>query len=124
MFIWMVAMILDHNVMTVVSVNMGMYDFADQPSRYWSLSLVRIVLIPLLIVWYFDATASKAILQWALLPLGIGVLIGIEYLCDVLNVFHHTHWKLWWSVIEWFGLFVVLHYSRLWYRNVLRRELQ
>lgn len=124
MFIWMIAIIIDHNFMTVVSVNLGMYEYADQPSRYWSLALVRIVLIPLLIVWYFDKTSSKTAFKWIFLPIGIALLIGIEYLSEILNVFDHTHWKLWWSIIEWFAVFLIINYCSQWYRNVLRREVQ
>lgn len=123
MFIWMIAIIIDHNFMTVVAANLGMYEFAHNPSRYWALSLVRIILFPLLIVWYFDKTAARKHTKWICLPFGIGLLIGLEYLCDVLNVFNHTHWKLWWSLIEWFIVFLVLNYAWLWYRNTLRREM-
>ncbi|EPZ42367.1 hypothetical protein N007_15115 [Alicyclobacillus acidoterrestris ATCC 49025] len=122
MFIWMCAMIIDHNVMTVVTLNLGMYQFTDSPSDYLALTLVRIVILPLLIVWYFDITSVKAYQKWIWLPAGIAVLIGVEYLSDVLGVFERTRWNLWWSVIEWFVVFVVLNYAWLWYRNMLRRE--
>ncbi|GEO25004.1 hypothetical protein AAC03nite_07890 [Alicyclobacillus acidoterrestris] len=115
-------MILDHNVMTVVTLNLGMYQFTESPSDYLALTLVRIVILPLLIVWYFDITSMKAYQKWIWLPVGIAVLIGVEYLSDVLGVFEHTRWNLWWSVIEWFAVFVVLNYAWLWYRKMLRKE--
>ena len=123
MFIWMIVIIIDHNVLTVTALNLGMFDFAHRPANYWSLALIRVFLFPLLIVWYFDKTYSiKPFRKWAWLPLGIVTLIGLEYLADVLNVFTHTQWNLWWSVVEWFIIFLLVNYSWLGYRNLLRKE--
>jgi hypothetical protein len=124
LFIWMAAMILDHNFMTIVSLNLGMYHFANRPTGYWSLSLVRIILVPLLIVWFFDKTSTRPYNRWIFLPVGVAALIGIEYLCDVMHVFQHTRWQLWWSMLEWVGVFLVIHFAWLWYHHLLQREME
>lgn len=124
MFMWMIVIIIDHNVLTVTALNMGIVDFSDRPANYWSLALIRIFLFPLLIVWYFDTTLSeKPFRKWAWLPLGIVTLTGLEYLADVVNVCKHTRWNLWWSFIEWFLIFMLVNYSWIGYRNLLRKEV-
>jgi hypothetical protein len=123
MFIWMTVIIIDHNFLTVTAVDLGMIDFSGHPANYWCLALIRIFLFPLLIVWYFDKTFStKPYRKWVWLPLGILTLIGVEYLADVLNVFKHTRWHLWWSFIEWFLIFLIVNYSWVGYRNLLRKD--
>jgi hypothetical protein len=125
LFMWMIINVIHHNFLTVAAVNLRMFDFADNIANYWTLVLVRVFLIPLLIIWYFDKTLSaNPCKKWTWLPAGILILAGVEYLADVLHVFRHTRWKFWWSFIEWFVIFLLVNYSLIWYRNLLRMELK
>jgi hypothetical protein len=124
-FMWMIINLIHHNFLTVIAVNLRMFDFAEHKANYWTLVFFRVFLIPLLIIWYFDSTLSvNPYKKWAWLPVGILILAGVEYLSDVLNVFRHTHWKFWWSFIEWFVIFLLVNYSWIWYRNLLRKEME
>jgi hypothetical protein len=123
-FMWMIINIIHHNFLTVIAVNLHMFDFAEKPANYWALVFMRVFLIPLLIIWYFDQTLSvKPYKKWAWLPVGILILLGVEYLADFLNVYRHTRWKLWWSLIEWFVIFLLVNYSWIWWRNLLKKEM-
>jgi hypothetical protein len=124
-FIWMVVIIIHHNFMTIFALNMGMLDFSKHPSHYWTLVLIRVVLIPLLIVWYLDRSLSggRPYQKWAWLPVGISILAGIEYLAHALHVYTFHHWKLWWSFAEWFVIFLLVNYPWIWFRKLLRKEM-
>jgi hypothetical protein len=122
-FMWMVINIIHHNFLTVAALNLQMFDFGEYPANYWALVFIRVFLFPLLIIWYFDITlAEKPYKKWGWLPFGILALIGVEYLADVLDVYRHTRWNYWWSSIEWFVIFLLVNYSWIWYRTLLRKE--
>jgi hypothetical protein len=125
MFIWMVVNIIHHNFMTVFALNMGMFDFGKYQNQYWTMALNRVFLIPLLIIWYFDKSLDGGITykKWTWLPVGISILVGIEYLANALNVYHFNQWRLWWSFAEWFVIFMLVNYPWIWFRKLLRKEM-
>lgn len=124
-FIWMVMIIIHHNFFTVVAVNMKMYDFAEHPAHYWTLVFNRVFLLPLLIIWYFDRTLPlPALKKWMWLPVIVAILIGVEYLAEVLKVFEHTRWKRWWSIIEWLAILLAVYLPWIWFRKLLGREMK
>ncbi|RAP76424.1 hypothetical protein [Paenibacillus montanisoli] len=125
MFVWMVVNIIHHNFMTVFALNMGMFDFGKYPSQYWTMALIRVFLIPLLIIWYLDKSldGGSTYKKWTRLPVGISILVGIEYLANALNVYHFNQWKLWWSFAEWFVIFLLINYPWIWFRKLLRKEM-
>jgi hypothetical protein len=125
LFIWMVVIIINHNLITIAAVNKGRIEFANDPVNYWTLVFNRVFLLPLLIVFYFDRMVVKGPYQkWIWLPVGISILTGFEYLVQVFDVYTIKGWNIWWSVIEWLGIFLLVHFPWLWYRNLLRKELQ
>lgn len=121
---WMTIILIDHNFLTITALNMRMFDFGKNPANYWTLALIRVSLFPLLIIWYFDKTLSvKPYKKWIWLPVLILMLVGVEYFADALKVFIHTRWKIGYSFIEWFVIFLLVNYSWIWYRNLLRKEM-
>lgn len=125
-FIWMVINIIHHNFMTIFSLNMGLYDFGEHPTQYWTMALTRVFLIPLLIIWYLDRSliGGRPHNKWIWLPVGISILVGIEYLANVLHVYSFNHqWNLWWCFVEWFVIFLLVNYSWKWFRKLLGREM-
>jgi hypothetical protein len=125
LFIWMVVIIIHHNIITIAAINEGRIDFSNDPANYWTLVFNRVFLMPLLIVFYFDRIVGKAPYQkWIWLPVEISILTGVEYLVQLFDVYTIEGWKIWWSVIEWLGVFLLVYFPWLLYRNLLRRELQ
>ncbi|MEK3986371.1 hypothetical protein MHB77_23825 [Paenibacillus sp. FSL K6-3166] len=121
----MVVNIIHHNFMTIFALNMGMFDFGDHPTHYWTMALMRVFLIPVLIIWYMDRSleGGHQYKKWTWLPVGISILVGIEYLANALNIYTFRHWKLWWSFAEWLIIFLLVNYSWLWFRKLLRKEM-
>jgi hypothetical protein len=123
LFMWMVIIIIHHTFVTIIAVNLKLIDFADHPENYWALVFNRVFLIPLLITWYFDAmVARRPFKKWLWLPIGILILSCSEYFAEWLGLYTYTRWKLWWSLIEWAVIFLLIHFSWLWYRSLLRKE--
>ncbi|TJY41808.1 hypothetical protein E5161_11430 [Cohnella pontilimi] len=124
LFLWMIILIIHHNFVTITTVNLHLFRFADRLPFYWTIVFERVVLIPLLIVYYFDRMVVRRPYQkWVWLPFGILLLTGLEYLTVNLDLFSYERWKFWWSPIEWLVLFLLVHYSWLWFRSRLRKEM-
>jgi hypothetical protein len=123
LFMWMVTVIIHHTFITILAVNLKLMDFADHPEKYWALAFYRTFLIPILIIWYFDAMVARRPYQkWLWLPLGILILSGSEYFADWIDLYTYTRWKLWWSLIEWSVILFLVYFSWVWFRNLLRKE--
>jgi hypothetical protein len=125
LFIWMVVIIIHHNFITMTAGNLKLFDVYDNSFNYWTMVFMRTVLIPLLIVFYFDRmVVRRPYQQWVWLPLGILILTGLEYLAESLGVYRLSGWKMWWSLIEWLAIFLLIHFPWLWYRRLLAKEVK
>jgi hypothetical protein len=124
LLIWMIVIIINHNFFTIAAVNLKLIDFSNLPSNYWALVFNRLFLMPLLIVFYFDRMVVRCPYpMWAWLPFGILLLTGIDYLAQLLDLYTYVRWKLWWTLIEWFVLYLLIYYPWLLYRRLPLKEL-
>jgi hypothetical protein len=123
-FIWMVSNIIHHNFMTIFALNMEMINFNSNSTSYWTMALIRLFLIPILIIWYIDKTQdpkNKKILKNLLIL--IPLLIGVEYLATLLDVYDFKKWNLLFSIIEWGAILLVITFLSTCFKNILRKEL-
>ncbi len=124
-FIWMVLNIIHHNFMTIFALNMEMIHFNSNPTSYWTMALIRVFLIPVLIIWYIDKTQgannrNNWIILFILLP---PLLIGIEYLANLLDVYDFVKWNLFYSTIEWVVILLIISFLSTIFRKILRKEM-
>jgi hypothetical protein len=124
LFMWMIIIFIHHTFLTVTAVNLKLITFTASRTNFWTLVFNRITLIPLLIIWFVDISLSVTLLRkLLLLPVSLCILVGIEYLGDLFNIYHHVHWKVWWSVVEWTIILLFVYINWIWFRKILRREL-
>jgi hypothetical protein len=124
-FIWMIVNIIHHNIMTIFALNIGIIDYGKDAAQPWTMVLIRAFLKPLLIIWILDRSLEGGRLykKWAWLPIGISILVGIEFLANALNVYYFIQWKVWMSFAEWFVIFLLANYLWIWFRKLLRKEM-
>lgn len=123
-FIWMVTNIIHHNFMTIFALNMEMINFNSHSTSYWTMALIRVFLIPVLIIWYIDKIqGAKNREYWIMLFILIPLLIGIEYLANLLNVYDFVKWNLFYSIIEWVVILLLISYLSTSFRKILRKEM-
>ncbi|WP_102347282.1 hypothetical protein [Bacillus sp. Marseille-P3661] len=123
-FIWMVTNIIHHNFMTIFALNMEMINFNSHSTSYWTMALIRVFLIPVLIIWYIDKIqGAKNRENWIMLFILIPLLIGIEYLANLLNVYDFVKWNLFYSIIEWVVILLLISYLSTSFRKILRKEM-
>jgi hypothetical protein len=123
-FIWMVTNIIHHNFMTIFALNMEMINFNSHSTSYWTMALIRVFLIPVLIIWYIDKTqGAKNRKNWIMLFILIPLLIGIEYLTNLLKVYDFVKWNLFYSIIEWVVILLLISYLSTSFRKILRKGM-
>lgn len=120
----MVTNIIHHNFMTIFALNMEMINFNSHSTSYWTMALIRVFLIPVLIIWYIDKTqGAKNRKNWIMLFILIPLLIGIEYLANLLNVYDFVKWNLFYSIIEWVVILLPISYLSTSFRKILRKGM-
>lgn len=123
-FIWMVLNIIHHNFMTIFALNMEMIHFNSNPTSYWTMELIRVFLIPVLIMWYIDKTqGSNNRNNWIILFILLPLLIGIEYLANLLDVYDFVKWNLFYSTIEWVVILLIISFLSTIFRKILRKDM-
>jgi len=123
-FIWMVTNIIHHNFMTIFALNMEMINFNSSSTSYWTMALIRVFLIPVLIIWYIDKTqGTKNRKNWMILFILLPLLIGIEYLANLLNVYDFVKWNLFYSIIEWVAILLLIYYLSTSFRKILSKGM-
>ncbi|MDQ0198735.1 hypothetical protein J2S10_001893 [Neobacillus ginsengisoli] len=100
---WMVGSYLFQNFSAICYMNYKTLIIPDKFSIELAHFLNRIVLFPLLMVTFLHffliiSTLSKKLL----LIIGfILLLVGMEWLANLLGVLIHVHWVIWWSFAFW-----------------------
>ncbi|MFB4168244.1 hypothetical protein [Virgibacillus sp. JSM 102003] len=123
-FIWMVINIIHHNFMTIFALNMEMINLNSSSTSYWTMALIRVFLIPVLIIWYIDNTqGANNRNNWFILFILIPLLIGVEYLANLLNVYDFEKWNLFYSIIEWVVILLIISFLSTIFRKILRKEM-
>ncbi len=123
-FIWMVINIIHHNFMTIFALNTEMINLNSSSTSYWTMALIRVFLIPVLIIWYIDKTQeANNRNNWIILFILIPLLIGIEYLANLLNVYDLVKWNLFYSIIEWVVILLIIFFLSTIFRKILKKEM-
>lgn len=124
-FIWMIVIVIYYNFINIAAVNLHLFKFTDRLPNYWALVFERSVLVPLVILFYYDQMVARRPYQkWVWLPFVLLLLTGLEYMTQRLGLYSSVRWKCWWSTIEWLVLVLLIHYSWLGYRSLLRKEMK
>lgn len=97
---WCFAIILFQNMSAILYLQFELITLSEIKSYNWADTLNRLILFPLLIVWFLNLyhtakTTNKVILLFIFL----NILVGMEWLSDWVGLFKHNNWQLWWSYV-------------------------
>jgi len=115
-FILLVVWLLDHPISWIIYVNLSLIKVSTNLGDFWAEVFDRLVLLPLLIMVFFEVilrsnrTATKCII----LCVGILILVLDEYALLKMGVLENVNWNIFYSLIE--KGFVVLVPYFLWGR--------
>lgn len=115
-FIWLVVWLLSHPLSWIIYVNLSWIKVSTKLGDFWTYAFDRLILMPLLIVIFFEVSlrfnrkAAKCTIQF----IGILILMFNEYVLLKMGVFHNVKWNFVFSFIE--NAFIILVSYFLWWR--------
>jgi hypothetical protein len=122
--IWMVAAVVNQNLLGIVSMNMKLIELTPQIQMFWANALNRVVVIPLLIVILIDviSTIRTRFNQIIIVLSGIILLSFGDYMVAWVGMIKLIQWNFGFSFVIWFiCVGVALMISR-WFQFSLKKE--
>lgn len=123
-FLWMVIWLLIHNSYSLILINLKGLGFSKDLGDFYTRILKRLVLFPLLIIWFFDISLifNNKVKKYGLILIAIIMLVLIEYCFIFSGLLIKKNWNVGYSFIQ-FGFIVSGSYF-LWnyYRKKLFKE--
>jgi hypothetical protein len=115
-FIWLVVWLLVHPISWIFYVNLTWLKVSTKLGDFWTYLFDHLILIPLLIVIFFEASLKfkSKVAKCILLFLGIFMLMLNEYALFKMEVIHNVNWNIIYSFIE--KAFILLVSYFLWMR--------
>lgn len=115
-FIWLVVWLLIHPLSWIIYVNLSWIKVSTKLGDFWSEAFDRLILIPLLIIIFFEASLKLKtnVSKCTLLLVGILVLMLDEYALFKMEVLYDVKWNIVYSFIE--KAFIIFVSYFLWMR--------
>ncbi|PLS02439.1 hypothetical protein [Neobacillus cucumis] len=101
-FIWLVVWLLMHPLSWIIYVNLTWLKVSTNLGDFWAYAFDRLILLPLLIVLFFEALlrTNRKVAIYTVLFVEILILMLDEYVLLKLGVLHEVNWNIVFSFIE------------------------
>ncbi len=101
-FIWLVVWLLMHPLSWIIYVNLTWIKVSTKLADFWTYAFDRLILFPLLIVLFFEASLrfNRKSAKCSILFVAIFILMLNEYGLLKLGVLHDVKWNIVASFIE------------------------
>lgn len=115
-FIWIIVCLLLHPLSWIIYVNLEWIKLSTKLRDFWTYAFDRLILLPLLILLFFEVTLrfNRKAAKCTILFVAILLLMFNEYILLKMGVFHDVNWNIAYSVIE--KSFILLVSYFLWMR--------
>ncbi len=123
---WLFGSLLIQNYSAFNHINFKLFVISDVLSLELAHFLNRIVLEPLVIVWFLNYYAANTSFgkRALLIAAFVCILVGLEWFADWLGVFRHNGWKVWWSFTVWLtSILLSIGFMKV-FRNKLIKGVQ
>lgn len=124
---WMIGTIFVQNFSAIHFMNWKTLIISAYPSLEYAHVLNRLVLLPICFVIFlqvYRVSKSKKC-RFFIFLLFVGILTGLEWLSDLLGVFDHVNWKLWWSYLYWaMSLFLTILFMKYFQKKLVEGRNQ
>jgi hypothetical protein len=121
---WMVSSYVYQNFSAICYMNFKTLQIPNDLMLELTHFLNRIVLFPIIMVVFLHCfLLFNTFFRKTLLMLGfIFILFGLEWLADLLGIFNHINWKVWWSIAYWISALLLLIGFMKFFRWILFRK--
>lgn len=118
-FIWLVVWLLLHPLSWIIYVNLAWIKVSTKLGNFWTFAIDRLILIPLLIVFFFEITLrlKQKSAKWTILTVAVLILMVNEYALLKMDVFQNVKWNIIYSFIEKAFILFVSYFSWLKFRR-------
>ncbi|WP_026568311.1 hypothetical protein [Bacillus sp. UNC41MFS5] len=115
-FNWLLAWLLIHPLSWIIYVNLKWITVSKKLVDFWTYACDRLILIPLLIVIFFEVSLrfNRKAAKCITLTVAIFILMIDEYVLIQVGVLHNVKWNIVYSFIE--KAFILLVSYFLWMR--------
>lgn len=123
-FLWLVIWLVIHNASSVILMNLELLTLSKELKYFWAHLIKRILLYPLIIIWFFEMTLriSHYFKKLFILLLCVCLLTFGDYLAFFIGVYHHKNWNIGYSLIQWGFIVSISYLFWKWYRKILYKE--
>jgi hypothetical protein len=118
---WMVASYLFQNLSALCYMNFKTLLIPEKLELELAHFLNRTILFPIVMVTFlhFYLTFWSRLKRGLLLLTFMFLLVGLEWLADLLGVITHVNWRIWWSFSFWMTTLLVLVSFMNFFRKIL-----
>lgn len=118
-FIWLVVWILLHPLSWIIYVNLAWIKVSTRLGDFWSFAFDRLILIPLLIVFFFELSLrfKQKSTKWSFLIVAVLFLMVDEYALIKMEVLNNVKWNIIYSFIEKAFILFVSYFSWMKFRR-------
>jgi hypothetical protein len=118
---WMVASYLFQNLSALCYMNFKTLLIPEKLELELAHFLNRTILFPILMVTFlhYYLTFWSRLKRGLLLLTFMFLLVGLEWLADLLGVISHVNWRIWWSFSFWMTTLLVLVSFLNFFRKIL-----
>jgi hypothetical protein len=118
---WMVASYLFQNLSALCYMNFKTLLIPEKLELELAHFLNRTILFPIVMVTFlhFYLTFWSRLKRGLLLLTFMFLLVGLEWLADILGVITHVNWRIWWSFSFWMTTLLVLVSFMNFFRKIL-----
>ncbi|MDR4947027.1 hypothetical protein [Neobacillus cucumis] len=118
-FIWLVVWLLMHPLSWIIYVNLTWIKVSTKIGDFWTYALDRLILFPLLIVLFFEASLrfNQKAAKCIILFVAILTLMLNEYVLLRMGVLHEVKWNIVSSFIEKSFILLVTYFLWMKFRK-------
>lgn len=118
-FLWLIITLLIQSLSWIILVNLEWITVSTKLGKYWSHFSNRLILCPLIIIYFFDFSVAiqKNVPRYSFLFLAVLILTLVDYGLMFLGILHNHDWKVGYSVVEWIFTIAISYFFWQWYRR-------
>jgi len=125
LFLWMALMFIEQNFVTIVNLNLKLVKTQERFDIYWVMAASRLLLNPLLIIWYIELCFTKPrtiLFRGIFALLLIFLLVSRELVAEHFAFFKYTGWKPWWSGGAYTASILIAVLLYKWFHRMIFKE--
>jgi hypothetical protein len=125
-FVLFVVILVYLSFLSIVSVNLNLWEISKKPSHLIAFRLNGVVFVPLTFLWAMNAweAVKGQIFRSAILFISFLMLLFLgDFILRLYDVYqYNANWNVWMVIIVWVSIFIFTLFLQNGYKHLLRKE--